>query len=138
MSRKGDRALFGSNWREGMAVVTNVDAYVSDFRAFVSLWAGASDAGNGWKWLAWFGYFKDPGNGWIWHAEHGWMYYGAAATTSSMWLWNSRLGWLWTQDSLYPYLWSSSLNTWLWYYRGTGNGSGGWFYNFLGGGTQWR
>jgi hypothetical protein len=32
VSRRGDRILFGSNWRQGVDNVTNVDAYICDFR----------------------------------------------------------------------------------------------------------
>ena len=104
------------------------------------LWSGASDAGGGWKFLAWFGYFKDGGGtwgGWIWHAEHGWLY-GVGTSPASIWLWSSRLGWLWTSSTVYPFLWSDSPQAWLWYYRGTGNGSGGWFYNYGTGQAEWH
>ena len=100
------------------------------------LWSEAADVG-GWKHLSWFGYFADGGSGWIYHLEHGWMY-GVGAATSSIWLWSPRLGWLWTSDSAYPFLWSGSLHAWLGYFRGTGNGSGGWFYNWGTGQTEWR
>ena len=46
--------------------------------------------------------------------------------------------WLWTTDSSYPSIWSDGLQTWLWYYVGTGNGSGGWFYNYSTGQNEWR
>ncbi len=36
VSRKGDRILFGSNWRQGVEVVTNVDAYICDFRQVIA------------------------------------------------------------------------------------------------------
>jgi hypothetical protein len=35
VSRQGDRILFGSNWRQDVAVVTNVDAYVCEFAQLI-------------------------------------------------------------------------------------------------------
>ena len=105
------------------------------------LWGGAIDAGNGWKYLAWFGYFKDGGGtwgGWLWHAEHGWLF-PSGVSTANLWLWDQRMqGWLWTSDSIYPYLWSDVLHAWLWYYRGTGQGNGGWFYDWITESAVWR
>ena len=99
-------------------------------------WDGAANGGNGWKYLAWFGSFQDVGSGWIWHAEHGWLYV-SGTSPSSLWLWSSRLGWLWTSDSVYPFLYRSDTVAWLYYYRNTGNGAGGWFYEFGNGQTRW-
>ena len=105
-----------------------------------SLWTNAVDAGGGWFYLEWFGYFQN-GEGawgrWIWHTEHGWLY-PVGATTASLWMWGSRLGcWLWTSDSIYPFLWSGAEGDWLWYYLRTGHGAGGWFYNYATGQVEW-
>ena len=99
-------------------------------------WAGAADAGQGWRWLSWFGCFWNAGGGWTYHAEHGWLH-AVGTTPSSLWLWSPRLGWLWTANMLHPFLWSDARHAWLWYYRGTGAGSGGWFYDFGQGSTEW-
>ena len=105
------------------------------------LWDGAVDVGNDWKYLAWFGYFKDGGGlwgGWIWHAEHGWLF-SFGTSPANIWLWDNRMsGWLWTTDSIYPHLWSDPLRAWLWYYRSTGHGAGGWFYDWVTGRAVWR
>ena len=103
----------------------------------LGLWAGATDVGGGWSYLPWFGYFQDVGGGWIWHGQLGWMFPNGSST-ASIWLWYQHASlWLWTSDSAYPFLWSSSHNAWLWYYEGTGNGNGGWFYNYGTGQVQW-
>ena len=39
---------------------------------------------------------------------------------------------------MYPFLWSEPLHAWLYYYRGTGHGSGGWFHNYGTGQNEWR
>ena len=103
--------------------------------------AGAVDAGGGWKWLAWFGYFKDGGGlwgGWIWHAEHGWLY-TLGTSPSNLWFWSQRMSvWLWTGGGVYPFFWNNSASAWWFYYRGTGAGSGGWFYNYGTGHNEWH
>jgi hypothetical protein len=117
--------------------VLTADEITALYAAPWPLWAGATDAGNGWSYLNWFGYFKNIGGGWIYHAEHGWMYC-IGDSPSSIWMWMPMRGWMWSSASLYPFLWSDFLHTWLWYYRDTGNGSGGWFYNYGTGHTEWR
>ena len=102
-----------------------------------SLWAGAEDAGGGWKYLAWFGSFQDAGGGRIWHTEHGWLH-SNGTSPSSIWFWSSRRGWMWTSCSVYPFFWNTKAEAWLWYYRGTGDGTGGWFYNHRTKRTEWR
>ena len=47
-------------------------------------------------------------------------------------------GWLWTSDSIYPFVWSVKDLSWLWYYRNSGHGPGGWFYNYGTGQVEWR
>ena len=74
---------------------------------------------------------------WIWHNEHGWLYC-VGTSTSNLWLWSSRLGWVWTSNSVYPFLWWNNGSAWLWYYKGSGNTSGGWFYNFGNGQVEWK
>ena len=104
--------------------------------ACASPWWGALDV-NGWKYLSWFGYFKDCSGGWIYHAEHGWLYYGTATTTSGLWIWSDRLGWVWISDNLYPWIWSYPLSSWLWYYRDSGDGTGGWFFDCSAYSVRW-
>ena len=105
------------------------------------LWAGAVDAGGGWKWVAWFGYLKDGGgawNGWIFHAEHGWLYC-SGTSPSSIWFWSSRMNsWLWSSSTAYPFFWNGSAGAWWYYYLGTGTGSGGWFKNYANGLLEWH
>ena len=54
--------------------------------------------------------------------------YTSSAFSDNIWLWTPDLGWLWTTESLYPYLYSSSEGAWLWYQRGSS--SPRWFYNY--------
>ena len=63
--------------------------------------------------------------------------YCAGTTTADLWMWSSSRGWLWTSNSVYPFLWSDTAQAWLYYYSGSGDGSGGWFHNFANGQTTW-
>ena len=102
------------------------------------LWGGASDTGGGWAQLSWFGSFRSfgPPGGWIYHAEHGWLY-PVGASNAAIWLWSARQSWMWTNQTIYPFLWSDSQQAWLWYYRNTGSGSGGWFYDYGASQVRW-
>ena len=100
------------------------------------LW-GTAVSTNGWLYLPWFGFFKDGGSGWIYHYEHGWMYC-VGSTMSDIWFWQSKRDWLWSSSKAYPFIWYNTGAAWLWYYRNTGNGQGGWFYNYGTGHNEWR
>jgi hypothetical protein len=93
---------------------------------------GAQDAGNGWRWLSWFGFFAHGGGGWLYHLQHGWMYSAPTGPTSA-WFWTPDMGWLWTDRGLYLWLYWLNGGTWLWYQRDSTNPR--WFYNFNAG--QW-
>ena len=78
-------------------------------------WWQASDMGNSWRWTSWFGFFTTYADPWIFHdAAHGWMY-SPSFSPSSLWFWSADLGWLWTRDATYPYFWSKTRESWLWY-----------------------
>ena len=92
-----------------------------------SLWSNATNTGEGWKYLDWFGNFYDAGDGWIYHQELGWLY-TKSSKQNSIWFWFSGIGWMWTSNSMYPYLHLGSGNTWLWYQEGSRNPR--WFFNY--------
>ena len=77
-----------------------------------SLWSDATDLGNGWKYLEWFGSFwVDETSPWIYHYEHGWAYaYGE--TTSSIWFYTLDSGWFWTSDAYYPWIYVLNNAAW--------------------------
>ncbi|MDY6974148.1 MAG: hypothetical protein SV775_17815 [Thermodesulfobacteriota bacterium] len=76
------------------------------------LWSGATDFGDGWKYLEWFGSFwVDDASSWIYHTQHGWVSaYGDS--TSSIWLYTSEIGWFWTSDSVYPWIYIANWDVW--------------------------
>ena len=66
---------------------------------------------NQWKNISWFGNFYDNNSSWIYHDSLGWVY--RADFDESSWLYHTSLGWLWTDSSVYPYLYSTVQASWL-------------------------
>jgi len=91
-----------------------------------SPWDGATDLGSGWKNSSWFGTFNVNHYPWIFHKQHGWMYVFGNDSTS-IWLWTSDMGFLWTGSGTYPWIWSNTQQTWLYYSVGSNNPR--YFYN---------
>jgi len=80
-------------------------------------WGEVEDLQGGWKQSSWFGAFRPYEEGWLYHARLGWLYAEPAPDTS-VWLWLEAKGWLWTQDGIWPYMWSSNTSDWLYLYPG--------------------
>ncbi len=91
------------------------------------LWQNGVYLGKGWEWVSWFGYFYNDSPQWIYHSELGWLY-SNATSTYNIWFWDPQWqgkgGWWWTTNTDYPWIYSASKNTWLYY-----NGTGRLFYN---------
>ena len=78
----------------------------------LGLWSGATDLGDGWKYIEWFGYFWVYGNpSWIWHTEHDWVF-TSGTSTSSISFWTPDIGWFWTSDAYYPWIYSVNNAAW--------------------------
>jgi len=89
-------------------------------------WDAATDLGSGWKHSSWFGTFNLSHYPWIYHQQHGWMYV-FGNDSASLWLWTPGMGFLWTSSTVYPWLWSNTQQTWLYYSKGSSNPR--YFYN---------
>jgi PhoPQ-activated pathogenicity-related protein len=94
----------------------------------IGFWKNAVDLGNGWKWLDWFGKFYVNSLPWIYHLEHQWLYpYETSA--DGIFFWDSTMSALWwTRETVYPFLYRYSDDTWLWYHLGSSAPC--WFYNY--------
>jgi hypothetical protein len=100
----------------------------------LGLWNGAVDAGNGWRYLEWFGYFNDTSSPWIYHLQHRWLA-TVAETTTSIWFYPlDGMGWLWTSETVYPWLYKYNQGTWLYYLEDTS--APRWFFNWTS--QQWE
>ena len=52
-----------------------------------SLWQNATDYGNDWLYLDWFGYFYNGSSPWIYHQTLGWLY-PIGTCTHNLWFWD--------------------------------------------------
>lgn len=78
------------------------------------LWSDATDVGDGWKYLDWFGYFwVDEISTWIYHYEHGWAY-PFGESTSDIWFYTIDKDWFWTSDTVYPWIYVLKGGLWTW------------------------
>lgn len=114
---------------------TQVDEIVSDPRyadRFVSTFETLENHASGWKRSDWFGWFNTGSAPWVWHSEQGWV---ALDTTGqaedNLWYYDSKMGWMWTASDIYPNVYSSSRNAWLYSARGDVAETGSrWFYDY--------
>ena len=84
-------------------------------------WDLATDLGDGWRSLDWFGIYYEGTSGWIYHMELGWLFRQSSAT-DSIWFWREGLGWLWTTNSVFPSLYREDSSSWIYWLTGN-NGS---------------
>jgi hypothetical protein len=75
----------------------------------------ALTATAGWYQSEWFGTFKRANENWIYHADLTWLYVASSDSTGS-WLWSDKLGWSWTRKDLWPYIWRSSSEGWVYFF----------------------
>ena len=80
-------------------------------------WADARPVGKDGSrlWTSpWFGSFAQPegNNGWILHQDLGWIFVVPIAN-QGVWFWMDELGWVWTEENVYPFLYSNIRESWL-------------------------
>lgn len=65
------------------------------------------------------GFWFYPGfSDWIYHENHGVWY--IEGDRQNLWIYDFALGWLWTSPDFYPYLFSSTYDTYIWYQSPSG------------------
>ena len=74
-----------------------------------------TDVGGGWRNSEWFGAFLTyPELDWIYHSELDWVYV-VKDEGNGIWIWHHQHGWLWTQDMVWPYLYSNRTSNWIYF-----------------------
>ena len=84
----------------------------------VDSWIGATalTASKGWWESPWLGtFYKSEESGWMLHLELGWVY-PSPGKDGSLWLWKENLEWVWTDEKLYPFLFSATESNWMYFY----------------------
>ena len=79
-------------------------------------WTGvqAGTMPNWWKSDLMGTFFQAP-NGWALHPDFGW-FYPVRSQSRGVWLWKRNLGWFWTDMGLYPRLYRSNSQGWVYFY----------------------
>lgn len=91
---------------------------------------GSEITGSGWHRSDWFGFYNADFCPWINQREHGWMLLAESEPDpqgDSVWMWTPDFGWIWTNSAIYPFLFRSADQAWLFYYREPANPR--WFLN---------
>ena len=74
------------------------------------------DGAPGWWNSLWFGnFYHSEQSGWLLHLDLGWLY-PSATVGDGLWFWKESIGWFWTKSDLYPFLYSSNSNGWMYFY----------------------
>ncbi len=93
-------------------------------------WQGAAQWPDGWRHLAWFGWFHETGPSWIYHHELGWLRVHGA-TPASLHLHDPVTGtWFWTSASVFPLLYKLGTNAGWYQFDRAGRPGARWFFHF--------
>ena len=93
------------------------ESILKDLPEDLSHWADARpvNGASGWWESPWFGTFYKSKSGWMLHVELGWIY-PSPGEGGSLWLWKENLDWVWTDEKLYPFLFSAKQSNWMYFY----------------------
>ncbi|MGC9453038.1 MAG: endonuclease I family protein [Oceanipulchritudo sp.] len=73
---------------------------------------------DGWQQSDWFGEVRIDTAPWFQHFEHGWLHTDSLDEMGA-WFFDMAIGWVYTGIDLYPYLYSSAREDWLFFVGGT-------------------
>ena len=68
-----------------------------------------------WWTSPWLGNFYLSANGWARHEKLGWVF-PVQSPSAGLWLWKEGFGWLWTDESIYPFLYRNVSGGWLYFF----------------------
>ena len=97
----------------GLEEVFDLDKKASRYDPLTA--AQAMDNAPGWWESPWLGNYYRSESGWMLHLDLGWLYPSPSAG-GGLWMWKEAVGWIWTEDGLYPYLYSAGRENWLYFF----------------------
>jgi hypothetical protein len=123
-----EKQLIGMTVEQALTQITQDPDYI---RGYNLIWRNSellSSQVPYWKRERWFGTFNDKQFPWIYHTKLGWLYC-AANIFRDIWFYStlqlsdqdlefsnsSPLGWIWTSDKFFPWVYSYSLNDWIYF-----------------------
>ncbi len=122
--------LHSGSRTDAVGVTLGSPAYINSIRTF---FGSVVQVERHTKESDWLGQYDDrqfdygTHSGWIRHSEHGWWY---RPSNDTDWTYDQILrSWVWTNPSVYPFMYLDSEQTWLFYYEG-GNPDSRWFFNY--------
>ena len=77
-------------------------------------WSGAESISNGF-YQDWLGQFMPFESGWIYHLDFGWVYV-VESHVRGLWMWMQDEGWLWSDSTIWPFIWSNDGPKWLYFW----------------------
>ena len=116
-----------------VAVYTRVANHADWIRSYLEPWPTVPWSGTGsWRTSSWFGSFLVTSVGkWIYHEKHGWLYApDGGDDLDNLWLWSKGLGWTWINREIYPYLYSATSKSWLYFWDSYSTRGNRFFYDF--------
>ncbi len=127
-SRKGEQWILvepGKYWLDACSNSEGVGKLVQrdwlfrphDYRPLTT---NAVDHGDTYMASAWFGEYLDLLYPWIGHRQHGWLLAFPDQANEAIFFWQNELGWMWTSAKVYPFLYSWSRGSWMFYWVGSG------------------
>ena len=77
-------------------------------------WAHSDQLPGGWRESEWFGIFlRNSRNDWVYQMQLGWLFI-RGDNENGIWMWREQdSGWLWTDQKIWPFLWSDHSKDWL-------------------------
>lgn len=78
------------------------------------LWAPYPWVEGNWRAVPRLGWINDGRYPWHWHPQQGWLW-SKSDTASALWFYDSELGWIFTNPTVYPYLYCPNREEWVRY-----------------------
>ena len=88
-------------------------------------WSGGESISNGF-YQNWLGQFMPFESGWIYHLDFGWVYV-VESHVRGLWMWMQGEGWLWSDSTIWPFIWSNEGPKWLYFWSA---GQSNFFYDY--------
>ena len=108
------------------------ELYTIDVRVQTQAQISTIPAGDDWSFSDWLGLtFFQPNSSWAFTQDLGWFFIVDSSEPEGQYFFFPGIGWVWTNENVYPYLWSFSANEGMggWWTYALGSSNPRWFYD---------